>query len=990
MKPKDYLFYKKIITFVLILSFCSVYSQTEKQVKDIVKDYDMVKANQLFQDVKQREIREKAEVEEYARNNNLSIFKDNKNGGFDQLMRVVNGIPIYYSIDNVEAAISTRVPHLQSGGSLGLNLTGTGMVPRVWDGGPIHNHQEYAGRITLGDGTIRNSNSFHAIHVTGTIIASGVTAASKGMAPAATARTFDWTNDESEAVTEATNGMILSNHSYGTPLANVTATPWYIGAYSIDSYNWDNIAYTFPNYLPVFSAGNDGASANPNPTTTGYDKLNGNKTSKNVLTVANARDATVDASGAISTISGTIHGSSSQGPADDNRIKPDITGDGAGTGSGIYSTGSGFGTGGTITQYATMLGTSMAAPNVTGTLTLLQQHYNNVNSKFMRASTLKGLACHTATDKGRVGPDAQYGWGYLDAKKSAEAITGNGISSWISEETLSQGETLTMQFVATGAATPLLGSICWTDVADLSKVNNGVLNEALADLTNDLDIRITQASNTYYPWKLMPSATANAIRTGDNAVDNVERINIDAPVAGTVYTVTVTHKGNLVSGPQKFSLIVTGVTSNFTFKTLSNTITKCSNTGNAVYNFSVNKVGGADINFTAQNVPAGANIAFSQSTFSANGTFDVTFSNLANVAAGSYVIDIIGNNGLETETKKLYLTVFHPTFSNPTLLTPANGYNGSTTIETLTWQNDLNATNWDVEVSTAQNFSTIAFSGNVTTPSFSIFGLASNTTYFWRIKPNNSCASGAFSLERSFRTAIIDCSSSSFTATNFSNATIADVVNSVATVPVNVTGGLIIGKITASINLTHTYVQDMTITLTGPAAIGSPVIVLQKEACGGQPDIDCTYDDFGIAPDCSATSPAISGLIKSKDLLHNLDGLSADGTWLLTVNDPYNGDGGTINSFSLKICNKQISLSSESMVSNENLNVFTQNEKLNIISSEEMESINIFDVLGRKIYTKENVNDKTFIISSFVNQTQALILKIKLANGQTIEKKVMF
>ena len=232
MKHKDLFFIK--LTFLMLISsvFSISYSQTEKQVKDIIKDYDIVKANQLLRDVSQREIREKGEVEEYAKNNNLPIYKENNNGGFDKLMRITGGIPIYYSIDNVEAAISTRVPHLQSGGTLGLNLSGTGMVPRVWDGGPIHAHQEYAGRITLVDNTVRNSNSFHAIHVTGTIIASGVNATSKGMAPAATARTFDWDNDESEAISEAMNGMLLSNHSYGVPVASVSTTPWYIGAYS--------------------------------------------------------------------------------------------------------------------------------------------------------------------------------------------------------------------------------------------------------------------------------------------------------------------------------------------------------------------------------------------------------------------------------------------------------------------------------------------------------------------------------------------------------------------------------------------------------------------------------------------------------------------------------------------------------------------------------------------------------------------------------------
>ena len=978
------------ITFCVLLSvaFNNGYSQTEKQVQDIIKDYDMVKANQLLQKVKQREIREKGEVEEFAKINNLPIYKENKNGGFDQLMRIApGGIPIYYSIDNAEAAISTRVPHLRSGGSLGLNLTGTGMVPRMWDGGPIHNHQEYAGRINMVDNMIRNTNSFHSIHVMGTIIGSGVNATAKGMAPAATSRSFDWDNDESEAVTEAMNGMLISNHSYGVPVSSVSSTPWYIGAYSAESYNWDEIAYTFPNYLPVLSAGNDGSATNPNPTTTGYDKLNGNKGAKNVITVANGRDATVDATGAI-TGGALIHSSSSQGPTDDRRIKPDITGDGSGTGSGIFSAGNGSGTGGTTTQYATMLGTSMAAPNVTGTLTLVQQHANNVNGKFMRAATLKGLACHTATDRGRPGPDAQYGWGYLDAKKSAETITGNGLTSWISEETLAQGQTITMQVVATGGTTPLLGSICWTDALDESKVNNGTLNDTAPDLTNDLDIRITQAATTYYPWKLMPVATDNATRVGDNNVDNVERINIDAPTAGTVYTITVTHKGTLVDGAQKFSLIVTGITSNFAFKTLADTQTKCSNTGNAVFNFSVTKLGGADVNFTSANVPAGANLAFSQSTFSANGNFDVTISNLANVAAGSYVIDIIGNNGSETEIRKLYLKVFHPTFSAPTLLSPANAQIGSTTVETLTWQNDLNVTNWDVQVSTMQDFSTIAFSGNVTVPNYTILGLTSNTTYYWRVKPNNTCAAGVYSTERSFSTAIIDCSAAAFAATDYSNATIPATANSIATVPVTVTGGLTIGKITANVALTHTYVQDMTITLTGPASIGSPVIILQQEACGDQDDINCTYDDLGVAPVCT-TVPAISGATKSYELLHGLDGLLADGTWILTVNDPYNGDGGAVSSFSLKICSKQAPLSSNSFVSIDDLNVFTQNEKLHIISSETIQSVSIFDVQGKNIFSKNNINTTQFETEKIRSTKQLLIVKIQLENGTIVEKKII-
>ena len=41
----------------------------------------------------------------------------------------------------------------------------------------------------------------------------------------------------------------------------------------------------------------------------------------------------------------------------------------------------------------------MASPNVAGSLLLLQEHYNNLNGEFMKSATLKGLACHTATDE---------------------------------------------------------------------------------------------------------------------------------------------------------------------------------------------------------------------------------------------------------------------------------------------------------------------------------------------------------------------------------------------------------------------------------------------------------------------------------------------------------------------------------------------------------------------------------------------------------------
>jgi subtilisin-like proprotein convertase family protein len=964
----------------------SVFGQTKDDIKKITAGYNMqlLKQKESFYKKRARVEKEKAVAAALAKGWPILTVKED--GSISELMKLSpEGLPIYYSTDNVNAAKSTRANHLNTNGSLGLNLNGQGMTVRVWDGGNVRaSHNAFGGRVTVIDDPSTTAAVFHATHVTGTMMAGPSPLSVKGMAYQADARTFNWTDDEAEVISEIQEGMLISNHSYGVPItSNGTTLPsWLIGSYSYDSFAWDDIAYNAPYFLAVMSAGNDGNNEN-NTEALGarLDKLVANKTAKNILVVASCEDVIVATDGTVNPSNITISSFSSQGPTDDYRIKPDITGNGANLTSTSNVSNSATGT---------SSGTSMAAPNVAGTLTLLQQHYKNVTNNFMLAATLKGLACHTADDGGNEGPDPEFGWGLLNAKKAAESITNNGLSSWISEENLNNNQVYTMTVNSPGGV-PLIASISWTDVPGQPVGGDLGANDPTPALVNDLDIRVTKVSNstTYFPWKLSGDPSSPAIREEDNNVDNIEQVKIDAPTAGQ-YLITINHKNTLVSGSQKYSLVITGLNSAFAITPNSDDVIVCASQ-NAVYTFNYSQTGAGTTTFSAENLPTGATASFSPATLSASGAVTMTISGLTNVNPNEYFIGIKGTSPSETETRYKSLRVFNSTFESVALQNPANGQSGVSTSANLSWNNMPNALTYRVQVSTSPVFASIMTDLVTNENELYISGLNQSTRYYWRVIPSNNCGNGTTenATINTFSTGILLCDQI-FTATDFSDATIASVSNSGASVPLTITGGFSIGDMNVNMNLTHTYVQDMTITLEGPASIGSPIITLFQEPCGDNDNINCTMDDDGSPPTCSG-NPALSGIIAPVDSLSSLNTLLADGEWILRVDDPYNGDGGTINAFSINLCRVQNVLS---VIKNPILesSIYPNPTKgiinVDIPGLTESATIKLYDLQGRQIISKvtnqvstsfgiENLQDGIYLVN-IENEQGSLSKKIIL------------
>ena len=907
---------KKPLIFSLFLMSSLIFSQTKDQIKEIKKANNTQQLKNIEESSKLRQTEAKEKALAMAQIKGWPITFT-ENGSFHELMKVSeDNQPIYYKTLNQNAAISTRVNHLNTGGSLGLDLEGQGMTAYVWDGGWVYTeHQEFDGpggddRVTIGDD--ENQYSDHGTHVTGTILASGVNPEAKGMAPQAKAVSYRWSQDVPEGAAAAGNGMLLSNHSYGYPLENIQDGA---GIYGSDAKDFDAIMYNAPYYLQVVSAGNDGGdgTSNTDPLEGNvlYDKLSGMTTAKNNLTVANGQDAVIDEDGNL--VSMNRNNGSSEGPTDDLRIKPDITGNGSGLISPV----------GGDSGYGNYTGTSMSGPNVMGSLLLVQQHYNNINGSFMLGATLKGLALHTADDitpdnssspsQSLIGPDATTGWGLLNTKFAVETINKAGFASVVKEETLNNEDTFIMNVKSDGI-NPLVASISWTDVAGEQNTNG--VNDPTPALVNDLDIRVTQVidgeTTTFLPWKL---TSVNTNELGDNLVDPYEKIEIAA--ASGEYLVTVSHKGALTNDLQNFSLIVTGSLSDINLTSTNPSIIQCS-TEDAEFKFDYTQQIQTTTTVSVDNLPTGATASFSQSSISDNGEITLTVGALENVAAGTYDINIIATNGDETQNKKVELRVVHPEFTdNPmSLSSPVNESAGVLFPEIeLEWNENINAESYTVELSDNPSFTNIIATSTQSDLKFTATGLTENSIYYWRVNPTNQCGLATSPVIYSFQTAGSEDCSNTYTATDFEEDRLGGGSSVVAFLPIEITDDLTISRLKVNVDISHVAVGELEVLIQEPEALGANTTTLLENVCDQVANVTgAIFDDNGEDLVCGTADPAISGTIKSAQSLASSAGKSSLGTWLLIANDETFQNGGTFTSGSLDgasitVCTAEANLS---------------------------------------------------------------------------------
>lgn len=111
-----------------------------------------------------------------------------------------------------------------------------------------------------------------------------------------------------------------------------------------------------------------------------------------------------------------------------------------------------------------------------------------------------------------------------------------------------------------------------------------------------------------------------------------------------------------------------------------------------------------------------------------------------------------------------------------------------------------------------------------------------------------------------------------------------------------------IGDVTVSVDLQHTYIGDLLVSITSPG--GTVVRLMDGGGVGNGNDISSgappyVFSDAHSAPVTGSDSSG--GNFKPIDSLSSFDGENPNGTWTLSIQDRLNGDHGQLNSWSITI-----------------------------------------------------------------------------------------
>jgi subtilisin-like proprotein convertase family protein len=396
----------------------------------------------------------------------------------------------------------------------------------------------------------------------------------------------------------------------------------------------------------------------------------------------------------------------------------------------------------------------------------------------------------------------------------------------------------------------------------------------------------------------------------------------------------------------------------------------------------------ASTTFSVAGQPAGTNVVFTPASTSTAGAVTMQVLNTNSSAVGFYTMTVTATSGSTVKTMNFFLNLASGNFSPTVLSAPANNAVGLNPASlTFNWNVNPAAVSYDIQISTVSTFATTVVEANVSTNSYTASNLPSSTTLYWRVRPKNAACAGNYSAFFTFST--IYCGQSVSASVPVTIPTTVATVSSTLTIPNN--QNVVIEKITATLNISHTWINDLVVTLISPT--GTQVQLMSQEctSSGAFQNTVATFDDLGAAVVCSTTPPALSGILLPQQPLSAFNGQNSQGIWTLQVQDLFNQDGGSINSWSITICSANPPLTIDdnqlldfSMYPNPTKGSFTiqmgqtLSEKINI---------GVYDMSGRLVFDKNYMSNGSLEETITLNSLQSGVYLVSVTDGARKEVK---
>lgn len=193
-----------------------------------------------------------------------------------------------------------------------------------------------------------------------------------------------------------------------------------------------------------------------------------------------------------------------------------------------------------------------------------------------------------------------------------------------------------------------------------------------------------------------------------------------------------------------------------------------------------------------------------------------------------------------------------------------------------------------------------------------------------------------------------------------------------------------------NVNISHTYIQDLVITVEHPSSTpGNPITAtLWQRECTGENNMNITFETGAAAINCAQTT----GTYEPSGDLTVFNGLDSTGDWTITVTDFFNQDTGQLNNWSLEVCSANLSVEENDI---ENLSIYPNPNDgeftigFNPKSGDDI-NIEIYDIRGRSIYTKKFNTVSRFEEVIRLNDAQSGVYLLRILDGpQSITKRII-